>query len=126
MTPFEIAFLVAIAALAYQEIWWRDRARRMESGYHRRLCAERAIAYSAGADAEDGPVRAFTFYAEKLEPSGLFREVARPLFIVVTLSGNTVLHAAGDLAEMSRFDMPPAIRKSLTDYVAPQARVSAA
>jgi hypothetical protein len=115
MTPFEIAVLAAIAALAYQEIWWRDRTQRLETDYQKRAAAERAMAFASAA--EEGPVRALTFYAEKVEPSGLFREVTRPLFITVMMGGDRVRHAAGDLAEIDRFDLPPAIRRALDDFV---------
>jgi hypothetical protein len=126
MTPMEIALLLAIAALVYQEIAWRDRARRTETDYEKRLSTEVALAYERGLAESEGPVRALTFQAEKQEPRGLFHEVTRRLFIAVTMNGDSVKYAAGDLNEIDRFTIPPEIRRALLDYLAPAAELSAA
>jgi hypothetical protein len=126
MTPMEIALLLAIAALVYQEIAWRDRARRTETDYEKRLSTEVALAYERGLAESEGPVRGLTFQAEKQEPRGLFHEVTRRLFIAVTMNGDSVKYAAGDLNEIDRFTIPPEIRRALLDYLAPAAELSAA
>jgi hypothetical protein len=119
MTPLEIASLLAIAALAYQEISWRDKARRIQADYERRISTEVAMAYEASLGDDDRPVRALTFQAEKQEPRGLFHEVTRHLFIAVTMHGDRVRYAAGDLNEMERFSIPPEIRRALVEFVSP-------
>ena len=45
MTPMEIALLFAIAALVYQEVSWRDRARRIQADYEKRISTEVAMVY---------------------------------------------------------------------------------
>ena len=117
MTPVEIALIAAIAALVYQEIAWRDRARRIETDYEKRLSAEIALAYSTAAEDDEGRIRALTFHAEKEEPRGFFREVTRHLFLAITMDGDTVRHAAGDLTEIDRFQMPPQIRKAVDEFL---------
>jgi len=119
MTATEVLLLFAIAALIYQEISWRDRTRRMESDYQRRISSEVAMAYESALAGSGEPVRAFTFHAEKEEPRGLFREVTRHLFIAVAMSGDAVRYAAGDLNEIDRFEIPPEIRRALLEFVAP-------
>jgi len=116
MTPVEIALIAAIAALIYQEIAWRDRVRRIETDYEKRLSTEIALAYTNAAE-EEGRVRAFTFHAEKEEPSGLFRQVTRHLFLAIAMDGDTVRHAAGDLHEVDRFQMPPKIRSAVDAFL---------
>jgi len=125
MTAIEILLVLAIAALIYQEISWRDRARRIETDYEKRISSEVAMVYGSGLAQGEGPVRAFTFHAEKDEPRGLFREVTRHLFIAITMSGDTVKYAAGDLNEIDRFEIPPEIRRALLDYMAPEASAGA-
>ena len=126
MTPIEIALLRAVAALVYQEIAWRDRARRIETDYEKRISAEVAMAYESGLAESEGPIRALTFRAEKEEPRGLFHEVTRHLFITVTMNGDTVKYATGDLNEIDRFSMPPAIRRAILEFMAPVPEVAAA
>ena len=58
MPPLEIALLLAIAALIYQEISWRDKARRIQTDYEKRLATEVAMAYESGLAGDDAPVRA--------------------------------------------------------------------
>lgn len=125
MTPVEIALLLALAGLIYQEFSWRDRARRLEADYEKRLAAEVAMAYEASRTAGDGPVRAFTFRAEKEEPHGLFREVTRHLFLAVAMDADEVRYAAGDLSEIERFQIPPEMRRAILEFMAP-ARAHAA
>jgi hypothetical protein len=124
MTPLEIALLFAVAALVYQEIAWRDRTRRLEADYEKRIATEVALAYERGQPDDEGQIRSFTFHAEKEEPHGLFREAVRQLFIAVTMDGDTVKHAAGDLAEIDRFQIPPRIRKALVDFMEQAPRVA--
>ena len=119
MNPLEMLLLVTIAALVYQEISWRDKARRIQADYEKRLSTEVAMAYEASLADDDRPVRALTFQAEKQEPRGLFHEVTRHLFIALTMSGDTVKYAAGDLNEIERFSIPPEIRRALGEFLAP-------
>lgn len=126
MTPIEIALLLAVAALVYQEIAWRDRARRIETDYEKRISTEIATAYESGLAESDGPVRALTFQAEKEEPRGLFHEVTRHLFIAVTMNGDTVKYATGDLNEIDRFSIPPEIKRSILEFVAPAPEMAGA
>jgi hypothetical protein len=119
MTPLEIALLFAIAALVYQEISWRDKARRIQADYEKRISTEVAMAYETSLAGDGEPVRALTFQAEKQEPRGLFHEVTRHLFIAVTMTGDAVKYAAGDLNEIERFSIPPEIRRALVEFVSP-------
>jgi len=119
MTPLEIALLFAIAALVYQEISWRDKARRIQADYERRISTEVAMAYETSLADDGQPVRALTFQAEKQEPRGLFHEVTRHLFIAVTMNGDAVKYAAGDLNEIERFSIPPEIRRALVEFMSP-------
>ena len=107
MTPLEIALLFAIAALVYQEISWRDKARRIQTDYEKRISTEVALAYEASLADDRGPVRALTFQAEKQEPQGWFHEVTRHLFIAIAMRGDNVKYAVGDLNEIERFSIPP-------------------
>src|SRR5579871_5995040 len=116
MTPIEIVLLLAVAALVYQEVSWRDKARRIEADFEKRLTTEVALAYELSL-AEDGPVRALTFQAEKPEPHGLFHEATRRLFIAVALTGDRVKYAAGDLQEIERFGIPPEIKRALLEFM---------
>jgi hypothetical protein len=45
MTSMEILLLLAIATLVYQEISWRDKARRIQADYEKRISTEVAMAY---------------------------------------------------------------------------------
>jgi hypothetical protein len=126
MTPMEIALLLAIAALVYQEISWRDRARRMEADYEKRIATEVAMAYERSLAEGEGRIRALTFQAEKEEPRGLFGEVTRHLFIAITMDGEAVKYAAGDLNEIDRFDMPPEIGRAVRGFVAPAREMAGA
>ena len=119
MTPLEIALLFAVAALVYQEISWRDRARRLQADYEKRISTEVAMAYEASLADDEKPARALTFQAEKQEPRGLFHEVTRHLFIAVMMNGDAVKYAAGDLNEVDRFSIPPEIRRALLEFMAP-------
>ena len=119
MTPIEIALLFAVAMLVYQEISWRDRTRRIRADYEKRISTEVAMAYEASLAGEEMPVRALTFQAEKQEPRGLFHEVTRHLFIAVSMNGDTVRYAAGDLNEIERFNIPPQIKRALLAFLAP-------
>jgi hypothetical protein len=119
MTPLEIALLFGAAALVYQEISWRDKARRIQADYEKRISTEVAMAYETSLADDGEPARALTFQAEKLEPRGLFHEVTRHLFIAVTMHGDSVKYAAGDLHEMERFSIPPRIKRALVEFVAP-------
>jgi hypothetical protein len=119
MTPLEIALLFAIAALVYQEVSWRDKARRIQADYEKRISTEVAMAYETSLAGDEEHVRALTFQAEKLEPRGLFHEVTRHLFIAVTMTGDSVKYAAGDLNEIERFSIPPEIRRALVEFMAP-------
>src|ERR1017187_5504034 len=101
MTPMEILLLFAIAALVYQEVSWRDKARRIQTDYEKRISTEVAMAYETSLADDERPVRALTFQAEKQEPRGLFHEVTRHLFIAVTMNGAAVEYAAGDQAGAS-------------------------
>jgi len=122
MTPLEIALLFAMAALIYQEISWRDKARRIETDYEKRISTEVAMAYETSLADGDEPVRALTFQAEKQEPRGLFHEVTRHLFIAIAMNGDAVKYAAGDLNEIERFSIPPEIKRALLEFVAPARR----
>ncbi|HTQ57027.1 MAG TPA: hypothetical protein VMI94_21310 [Bryobacteraceae bacterium] len=124
MTPLELLLLVAIAALVYQEISWRDKARRIEADFEKRLSTEVAMAYEASLAEGDGPVRALTFQAEKQEPRGLFHEVTRHLFIALAMDGGRVKYAAGDLNERERFSIPPEIRRALEEFMSPAREVA--
>jgi hypothetical protein len=124
MTAVEVLLLFAIAALIYQEIAWRDRAQRIETDYEKRTATEVAMAYERGLAEDDDPVRALTFQTEKQEPRGLFHEVTRHLFIAVTMRGDTVKYAAGDLNEIDRFAIPPEIRSAILEFVAPAAEMA--
>ena len=126
MTTIEILLLFAIAALIYQEVSWRDRARRLEADYEKRISTEVAMAYESGLGESEDCVRTFTFRAEKPEPSGFFGEVTRHLFIAVTMSGDTVKYAAGDLGEIDRFHIPPEMKRSMLDSMEASARVTVA
>jgi hypothetical protein len=117
MTAMEIAVLFAIAALIYQEISWRDRVRRLESDFEKRISTEVAMAYERCSAGQDGRVRAFTFTAEKEEPAGLFREMTRHLFIAITMHGDAVKYAAGDLTEIDRFHIPPEIKRAVLRFL---------
>jgi|HubBroStandDraft_6_1064221.scaffolds.fasta_scaffold1348795_1 hypothetical protein len=119
MTPLEILLLFAVAALVYQEISWRDRARRIQADYEKRISTEVAMAYEASLADDEKPARALTFQAEKQEPRGLFHEVTRHLFIAVTMNGDAVKYAAGDLNEIDRFSIPPEIKQALLESMAP-------
>jgi len=119
MTPLEIALLFAIAALIYQEISWRDKARRIQADYEKRISTEVAVAYETNLADDERPVRALTFQAEKQEPRGLFHEVTRHLFIAVTMNGDAVRYASGDLNEIERFNIPPEIRRALVEFISP-------
>jgi hypothetical protein len=119
MTPLEIALLFAIAALVYQEIFWRDKARRIQTDYEKRISTEVAMAYETSLAGDDEPVRALTFQTEKQEPRGLFHEVTRHLFIAIAMNGDAVKYAAGDLNEIERFSIPPEIKRALLQFVAP-------
>ena len=111
--------LFAVAALVYQEISWRDRARRIQADYEKRISTEVAMAYETSLAGDEEPVRALTFQAEKQEPRGLFHEVTRHLFIAITMTGDAVKYAAGDLHEIERFSIPPEIRRALMEFVTP-------
>jgi hypothetical protein len=124
MTPLEIALLFAIAALVYQEVSWRDTARRIQADYEKRISTEVAMAYETGLAGGDEPVRALTFQAEKLEPRGLFHEVTRHLFIAIAMTGDCVKYAAGDLSEIERFSIPPEIKRALVEFIAPAREVA--
>jgi hypothetical protein len=126
MTPLEIALLFAVAALVYQEISWRDKARRIQADYEKRISTEVAMAYETSLADDEMPVRALTFQAEKQEPRGLFHEVTRHLFIAVTMNGDAVKYAAGDLNEIERFDMPPEIGRAVREFVAPEREMAGA
>lgn len=119
MTPLEIALLFAIAALVYQEISWRDRARRIQADYEKRISTEVAMAYETSMAGEETPVRALTFQAEKQEPRGLFHEVTRHLFIAIAMNRDAVQYAAGDLNEIERFNIPPEIKRALLEFMTP-------
>ena len=119
MTPMEIALLFAMAALVYQEISWRDRARRIQTDYEKRMSTEVAMAYESSLADDETPVRALTFQAEKQEPRGLFHEVTRHLFIAIAMNGDAVKYAAGDLSEIERFSIPPEIKRALMEFVTP-------
>ena len=119
MTPLEIALLFAIAALVYQEISWRDRARRIQADYEKRISTEVAMAYETSMAGEETPVRALTFQAEKQEPRGLFHEVTRHLFIAIAMNRDAVQYAAGDLNEIERFSIPPEIKRALLEFMTP-------
>jgi hypothetical protein len=95
--------LFAIAALVYQEVSWRDKARRIQADYEKRISTEVAMAYETSLADDETPVRALTFQAEKQEPRGLFHEVTRHLFIAIAMNGDAVKYAAGDLNEIERF-----------------------
>ena len=122
MTPLEIALLFAIAALVYQEISWRDKARRIQTDYEKRISTEVALAYEASLADDRGPVRALTFQAEKQEPQGWFHEVTRHLFIAIAMRGDNVKYAVGDLNEIERFSIPPEIKRAIEEFVAPARR----
>jgi Flp pilus assembly protein TadB len=124
MTPLEILLLFAIAALVYQEVSWRDRARRIQADYEKRISTEVAMAYETSLADDERPVRALTFQAEKQEPRGMFHEVTRHLFIAIAMHGDAVKYAAGDLNEIERFGIPPQIKRALLEFMAP-ARVVA-
>ena len=126
MTPMEIALLLAIAVLVYQEFSWRDRVRRMEADYEKRIATEVAMAYERSLSEGEGRIRALTFQAEKEEPRGLFGEVTRRLFIAITMEGEAVKYAAGDLNEIERFDMPPEIGRAVREFVAPEREMAGA
>ena len=49
----------------------------------------------------------------------MFHEVTRHLFIAITMAGDSVKYAAGDLNEMDRFSIPPEIRRALMEFMAP-------
>jgi hypothetical protein len=119
MTSLELLLLFAVAALIYQEVSWRDKARRIQADYEKRISTEVAMAYEISLADEELPVRALTFQAEKQEPRGLFHEVTRHLFIAVTMNGDAVKYAAGDLNEIERFSIPPEIRRALVEFMAP-------
>jgi len=122
MTPIEIGLLFAVAALVYQEVSWRDKARRIEADYEKRISTEVALAYETSLADDERPVRALTFQAEKQEPRGWFHEVTRHLFIAVTMNGDRVKYAAGDLNEIERFSIPPEIKRAIEEFVAPARR----
>jgi hypothetical protein len=124
MTPLEILLLFAVAALVYQEISWRDRARRLQADYEKRISTEVAMAYEASLADDEKPARALTFQAEKQEPRGLFHEVTRHLFIAVMMNGDAVKYAAGDLNEVDRFSIPPEIRRALLEFMAPASEMA--
>ena len=124
MTPLEIALLFAVAALVYQEVFWRDKARRIQADYEKRISTEVAMAYETSLADDEMPVRALTFQAEKQEPRGLFHEVTRHLFIAVSMNGDAVKYAAGDLNEIERFSIPPEIRRALVEFVSPVREVA--
>jgi len=119
MTPLEIALLFAVAALVYQEISWRDKARRIQADYEKRISTEVAMAYEASLAGDETPVRALTFQAEKQEPRGLFHEVTRHLFIAIAMTQDGVRYAAGDLNEIERFSIPPEIKRALLEFMTP-------
>jgi hypothetical protein len=121
MTPLEILLLLAIAALVYQEVTWRDKTRRIQADYDKRISTEVAMAYDTGLADDETPVRALTFQAEKQEPRGLFHEVTRHLFIAVAMHRDAVKYAAGDLNEIERFSIPPEIKRALLEFVSPAA-----
>jgi hypothetical protein len=122
---WEMLLLFAVAALIYQEVSWRDRARRLEADFEKRLSTELAMAHEAGLLERNGPVRAFTFRAEKEEPRGLFGEVTRPLFLAVTMHGDTVKYAAGDFEEIDRIVIPPEIKRAIQAFIVPGSVVAA-
>jgi hypothetical protein len=124
MTSLEILLLLAIAALIYQEVSWRDKARRIEADYEKRLSTEVAMAYETSLTDDETPVRALTFQAEKHEPRGLFHEVTRHLFIALAMNGGRVKYAAGDLNEIDRFSIPPEIKRALLEFMAPAREMS--
>ncbi|MGO4879281.1 MAG: hypothetical protein ACLP59_00490 [Bryobacteraceae bacterium] len=119
MTPLELLLLFAIAALVYQEISWRDKARRIQADYEKRISTEVAMAYEASLADDAEPVRALTFQAEKQEPRGWFHEVTRYLFIAVAMSGPEVKYAAGDLNDIERFNIPPEIKRAIVEFMSP-------
>ena len=119
MTSLEILLLFAIAALVYQEVSWRDRARRIQADYEKRISTEVAMAYETSLADDEMPVRALTFQAEKQEPRGLFHEVTRYLFIAIAMNGGAVKYAAGDLNEIERFSIPPEIKRALVEFMSP-------
>ena len=119
MTPMEILLLFAIAALVYQEVAWRDRARRIQADYEKRISTEVAMAYETSLADDETPVRALSFQAEKQEPRGLFHEVTRHLFIAIAMNRDGVQYAAGDLNEIERFNIPPEIKRALLEFMTP-------
>ena len=54
----------------------------------------------------------------------MFHEVTRHLFIAITMAGDSVKYAAGDLNEMDRFSIPPEIRRALVEFVSPVREVA--
>lgn len=126
MTPMEVALLLALAALVYQEVTWRDKLRRMEADYEKRLSAEVAMTYEANAAEGSERIRAFTFRAEKQEPRGLFGEVTHHLFLAVTMDGDTVKYASGDLGDIDRFHIPPELKRAILRFLSTEKRMSGA
>jgi len=117
MTLIELLLLFAVAALVYQEISWRDKARRIQADYEKRISTEVAMAYDTRLAGYETPVRALTFQAEKQVPRGLFHEVTRHLFIAIAMAGDAVQYAAGDLDEIERFNIPPEIKRALLGFM---------
>ena len=74
MTPMEILLLFAIAALVYQEVSWRDKARRIQTDYEKRISTEVAMAYETSLADDERAVRALTFQGRSRSRGGCSRK----------------------------------------------------
>ena len=120
MTPLELGLLFAIAALVYQEVSWRDKARRIQADYEKRISTEVAMAYETSL-AGDETARARPYVPSR--EAGAARAVPRgdspPVHRRSPWPATAVKYAAGDLNEIERFSIPPEIKRALLEFVSP-------
>jgi len=76
-----------------------------------------ALAWSPGyRQGESDPTTVYTFTATVAQPRSIIKEnVTRHL--VVTVSGNTVIHVSGDVSEIQSFDIPENIKRGLAELL---------
>jgi hypothetical protein len=54
----------------------------------------------------------------------LFGEVTRHLFLAVTMDGEAVKYAAGDLGDIDRFHIPPELKWAVLRFLSSEKRMS--
>jgi hypothetical protein len=69
-------------------------------------------AYELGLAAGKSNIRAYTFTSTEAKGGFFFKKTVQH-HLVVTFSGDTVIHIAGDVSEIQKFDIPDDIKRGL-------------